>query len=152
MRPPLLFLAHRLPFPPNKGDKIRSFHLLKHLANDYRVFLGAFADAPEDVQHAAALRELCAEVMVLRLRPWPARLASLRGLLQGQPLTVPYYWRRTLAAWVDRTIVRAGIDRALVFSSAVARVSGISPLVTACGSTKVLTPTIGYSPVCFSRS
>jgi sugar transferase (PEP-CTERM/EpsH1 system associated) len=120
MRPPLLFLAHRLPYPPNKGDKIRSFHLLRHLANGYRVFLGAFVDTPEDAQHADALREYCEEVMVLRLRPGPAKLASLRGLLQGQPLTVPYYWRRALAVWVDRTIARVGIQRALVFSSAVA--------------------------------
>ena len=28
---PLLFLCHRIPFPPNKGDKIRSFNLLKKL-------------------------------------------------------------------------------------------------------------------------
>jgi len=120
MRPPLLFLAHRLPYPPNKGDKIRSFHLLKQLATDYRVFLGAFVDAPEDMQHAGALRDLCEEVMVLRLRPRWARLASLRGLLQRQPLTVPYYWRRQLAAWVGRTIAERGIERALVFSSSVA--------------------------------
>ena len=27
----LLYLVHRLPYPPNKGDKVRSYHLLKHL-------------------------------------------------------------------------------------------------------------------------
>ena len=37
--PNLLYLVHRLPFPPNKGDKVRSFHLLKHLALSHRVFL-----------------------------------------------------------------------------------------------------------------
>ena len=42
----LLFLAHRLPFPPNKGDKVRSFHFLQHLAERYRVFLGTFIDDP----------------------------------------------------------------------------------------------------------
>jgi len=120
MRPPLLFLAHRLPYPPNKGDKIRSFHLLKRLARDYRIFLGAFVDDPEDAQHADALRQLCEEVMVLRLRPRWARLASLRGLLDGQPLTVPYYRRHAFAAWVDRTIADRGIQRAVVFSSAMA--------------------------------
>ena len=120
MRPPLLFLAHRLPYPPNKGDKIRSFHLLQRLARDYRIFLGAFIDVAEDARHAGALRELCAEVMTLRLRPRWARLASLRGLLEGQPLTVPYYRRRAFAEWVDRTIAEQSIQRAVVFSSAVA--------------------------------
>ena len=120
MRPSLLFLAHRLPYPPNKGDKIRSFHLLRHLARDYRVFLGAFVDTAEDLQHTDALRGLCEELMVLRLRPKWARLGSLRGLLEGQPLTVPYYRRQAMADWVDRTIADHHIDRALVFSSAVA--------------------------------
>ncbi|MDS4059854.1 MAG: sugar transferase, partial [Candidatus Contendobacter sp.] len=40
----LLFLVHRLPYPPNKGDKVRSFHLLRHLAGHYRVWLGTFVD------------------------------------------------------------------------------------------------------------
>jgi len=35
----LIFLAHRLPYPPNKGDKVRSYHFLKHLAERYRLFL-----------------------------------------------------------------------------------------------------------------
>jgi sugar transferase (PEP-CTERM/EpsH1 system associated) len=120
MRPSLLFLAHRLPYPPNKGDKIRSFHLLKCLANHYRVFLGAFVDAPEDMQLVGALREFCEGLKVLRLRPGLAKLASLGGLLQGEALTVPYYRRRELADWVDRTIVGGGIRRALVFSSGMA--------------------------------
>ena len=56
----LLFLVHRLPFPPNKGDKVRSFHLLRHLAQRYRVFLGTFVDDPADWPHVEALRALCA--------------------------------------------------------------------------------------------
>ena len=44
----VLYLVHRLPFPPNKGDKVRSFHLLKHLAAQHRVFLGTFVDDAED--------------------------------------------------------------------------------------------------------
>ncbi|HJX58546.1 MAG TPA: sugar transferase, partial [Thiobacillus sp.] len=47
----LLFLAHRIPFPPNKGDKIRSFHLLRHLSTRYAIHLGAFVDDPDDWQY-----------------------------------------------------------------------------------------------------
>jgi hypothetical protein len=38
----LLFLAHRIPYPPDKGDKIRTFHLLQHLARGYRVHVADF--------------------------------------------------------------------------------------------------------------
>ena len=48
--PDALFLAHRLPFPPDKGDKIRSFHLLRHLARGWRVHLGCFVDDPASMR------------------------------------------------------------------------------------------------------
>ena len=44
----LLFLAHRIPFPPNKGDKIRSWNELRYLAARHRVHLGCLADQAED--------------------------------------------------------------------------------------------------------
>src|SRR5207245_8785007 len=47
----LLFLAHRLPYPPNKGDKVRSHHLLRHLAQRYRIVLGSCIDEPAAWQH-----------------------------------------------------------------------------------------------------
>jgi len=46
MMEPLLLLVHRIPFPPNKGDKVRSFHLLEFLASRYRVHLGTFSEIP----------------------------------------------------------------------------------------------------------
>ncbi len=44
-----LFLAHRIPFPPDRGDKIRTFHELKHLAGLGRVHLACLADDEADV-------------------------------------------------------------------------------------------------------
>ena len=114
---PLLYLVHRIPFPPNKGDKIRSFHLLQALRSRYEVHLGSFIDAAEDEQHLPALRELCAEVFVARLRPRWARLASSRALLTDEPLTNAYYASRSLTEWVERTVAARGIQRIVMFSS-----------------------------------
>ncbi|HEV7930053.1 MAG TPA: sugar transferase, partial [Nitrosospira sp.] len=47
----LLYLVHRFPYPPNKGDKIRSYHLLKHLSQSYRIHLGAFIDDEKDLEY-----------------------------------------------------------------------------------------------------
>ena len=114
---PLLYLVHRIPFPPNKGDKIRSFHLLQALRSRYEVHLGSFIDAAEDERHLPALRELCAEVFVARLRPRWARLASSRALLTDEPLTNAYYASRSLTRWVERTVAARGIERIVMFSS-----------------------------------
>lgn len=114
----LLYLVHRLPYPPNKGDKVRSFHLLKHLAAKHRVFLGTFVDDPADEEHLPTVRAYCADMHVSRLNPKLARLGSLIGLLSGDPLTLRYYRDSGLLAWVRQTMANKNIDAVVVFSSA----------------------------------
>lgn len=116
----ILYLVHRLPYPPNKGDKVRSFHLLRHLLQSHRVFLGTFIDDPEDAVHLPALRALCPDLQVETLVPRTARLRSLSGLLHGEPLTLPYYRRASLHAWVQRVAAQHDLQASVVFSSAMA--------------------------------
>jgi len=117
----VLYLVHRLPYPPNKGDKVRSYHLLKHLAARHRVFLGTFIDDPQDAAYVETVRRYCVDLHVAQLTPHLARLASLSGLLGKQPLSLPYYRNAGLHAWVDRTLREQRIDAAVVFSSVMAQ-------------------------------
>ena len=117
----LLYLVHRLPYPPNKGDKVRSYHLLKHLAARHRVFLGTFIDDPEDAVHIDTVSAMCASLHVGRIRPRIARAASLAALFRREPLTLPYYRDASLQRWVEQTCAAEGIDAVLVFSSAMAQ-------------------------------
>jgi polysaccharide biosynthesis protein PslH len=117
----LLFLAHRIPYPPNKGDKIRSFHLLRHLSKTYRIHLGAFVDDPDDWQYRDTLKQWCAEVKLLPLHGRFAKLASLRGLLTGEALTLPYYRNRELAQWAQQLADAGTVSRGLAYSSAMAQ-------------------------------
>lgn len=117
----VLYLVHRLPYPPDKGDKVRSYHVLRHLLERHRVYLGTFVDDPQDLAHVPALRELCADLHVARLQPALARLRSASALLSGQPLSLPYYADAGLARWVERTLHERSIDAALVFSSSMAQ-------------------------------
>jgi sugar transferase (PEP-CTERM/EpsH1 system associated) len=117
---PLLFLCHRIPYPPNKGDKLRSYHLLRSLCRHYAVHLGAFVDDPEDWQHASALRDLCANLCLRPLAPRAARIRSLDGLRTGDALSLAYYRDAALQRWVDEAIDAAGVSRALIFSSPMA--------------------------------
>ena len=117
----LIFLTHRLPYPPNKGDKVRSYHLLRHLAARHRVFLGTFIDDPADEIHVPIVRNLCADVHVARLQPALAKMRSLWGFLNGAALTIPYYGDRGLRTWLRRTLRENAIETAVVFSSAMAQ-------------------------------
>jgi sugar transferase (PEP-CTERM/EpsH1 system associated) len=116
----LLYLVHRMPYPPNKGDKVRSYHLLLHLAAKHRVFVGTFIDDPEDEVHVPALRGLCAGLHVERLPSRRARIASLAGLVTGQALTLRYYRSAALSRWVAATVAREKIAAIVVFSSSMA--------------------------------
>lgn len=117
----LLYLVHRIPYPPDKGDKIRSYHLLKHLSQHYRVHLGTFIDDEKDLNYPEKIRHLCGETCFINLYPRAARLRALRGLFSGQPLTLPYYRDKRLQAWVNSMLETKPIRSILIFSSGMAQ-------------------------------
>lgn len=112
---------HRIPYPPNKGDKVRSFNILRQLARTRRVFLGTFVDHPDDRQHVARLGEWCEDVCAVELDPRFGRIKSLRGLLTGEALSLPYYRSARLAQWVRATVAQHGITQAVAFSGPMAQ-------------------------------
>ncbi|HXX84684.1 MAG TPA: TIGR03087 family PEP-CTERM/XrtA system glycosyltransferase [Casimicrobiaceae bacterium] len=117
----LLFLAHRLPYPPNKGDKIRSYHWLRHLAQRYRILLGTFIDDSVDWQYLKAVKELCAEVHVEPIAPSWKRILSAGSFLTGEALTLPYFYSGALHRWVKEVVERDQVERAFAYSSPMAQ-------------------------------
>ena len=118
----LLFLAHRIPYPPNKGDKLRSYHLLKHLAARYHVHLGTFVDEADDWQHVPTVTSMCGgETYCAPLAPLHAKLRSLTGLATGRALALPYYRDARMLRWVRDVVARHGIRKVVVFSSPMAQ-------------------------------
>ncbi len=135
-KPEILFLAHRIPYPPDKGDKIRSWRLLKHLTERFSVHLACFVDDQRDLRHMDYIGSLCASSTFVRLRPSFARVKSLRSLTSGDPLTFSYYHNRKMLAAVNqlRTLPLAA---EMVFSSSMApyvaaRVAGRKRIVDFC--------------------
>ncbi len=68
-RPKLLFLTHRVPHPPNRGDRIRTFHFLRHLAQHADVWLAAMADEPVEKESLRVLNHLCQDVALIPVQP-----------------------------------------------------------------------------------
>ncbi len=116
----LLFLAHRIPYPPDKGDKIRAWNMLRHLARTHAVHVGCLIDDPADWAHVAALRAHCAGLACFPLRPRRQKLRALTRLRPGRPLTLDYFRHEGLGRWVAATLATERIDRAFVYSSAMA--------------------------------
>lgn len=116
----VLYLVHRVPYPPDRGDRIRSYHILKFLAERYNVYLATLADEPLPADHAKALKKLCVEVAIERLGPtrWLRAAGSLlrggtatEGLFRSAPLA------RTIRNW----------SRAIAFDATVVVCSSMAP-------------------------
>jgi len=125
----LLYLVHRLPFPPNKGDKIASFNLLKFLSTKYSIYLGCFIDDEVDWQYVDELKKYCEDSCVVGLNPKYSKIMSLRGIFTGEALSLPYYRNTQLQTWADNTIQKEQIESVLIFSGVMAQyVSHMLPL------------------------
>jgi sugar transferase (PEP-CTERM/EpsH1 system associated) len=115
--PDLLFLSQRIPYPPNKGEKIRQFQILRHLSTSYRVHLGCLVDDPHDHLHVPTVRALCHDAHFATLNRRRAKLTCLGGLLTGDPLSVTFYRDRGLANWVRRVLHTVKPEAIFVCSS-----------------------------------
>jgi polysaccharide biosynthesis protein PslH len=128
----IIFLCHRIPYPPNKGDKIRAFHILTHLMKSHRVHLGCFIDDPADYAHISKLKQLVnGDSLFVPLTKSAALPRTLNALLCGAPLTTAFFASGKMDAWVRDMLRAHAIDRAFLFSSAMApfflRQHGIDP-------------------------
>jgi sugar transferase (PEP-CTERM/EpsH1 system associated) len=118
----ILFLCHRLPYPPNKGDKIRSYALLRHLASRGKVNLACFIDDTEDLQHLDKVGALAGgdchfETLNSVTRIWRSACA----LLTGKAITTACFGSTDLQHWVNRTLRNAPFDDVVIFGSAMAQ-------------------------------
>jgi polysaccharide biosynthesis protein PslH len=98
-RPNILYLVHRVPYPPDKGDRIRAFHLLRFLARHSSLHLACLADEPVDDNVVAALEHYCQRVAIVALgrERW---FRGLSSLIRGRTITEGAFHSPSLAATV----------------------------------------------------
>jgi sugar transferase (PEP-CTERM/EpsH1 system associated) len=129
----ILFLAHRIPFPPDRGDKIRSWNVLKHLATLGTVHLACFADDERDAAHLPALRAALgsslgeAHVEVRRKKRFAAAAEAFAG---GKPLSLTFFDSPALQAFASRMLSRPEVGAIYAFSGQMAQFvpEGVSQL------------------------
>jgi sugar transferase (PEP-CTERM/EpsH1 system associated) len=120
----ILFLAHRIPYPPDRGDKIRSWHELQHLSRLARVHLACFADDEADAAHLPALREALkgrlGEALV-EVRKRGKAVAGARALIEGRPVSLTLFDSQGLRGFVRRLLATRDIGTIFAFSGQMAQ-------------------------------
>lgn len=117
----ILFLSHRLPYPPNKGDKIRSFHEIRYLSERHQIHLLAFPDPDESGEPENGLLEYCTAIEVFPLNRRRASLRSAAGALGSEPLTLSYFRSAALARRVEGLVESGDFDVVMACGSAMAQ-------------------------------
>ncbi len=111
----ILFLSHRIPFPPDRGDKIRSHHILRHLAGLAPVHVATFADDALDFAAAPELaRVATSHCLVRRSKPLP--LAAAEAIVRAKPISLTAFHSAKLAAYVQEVLRTRPIAAIYVFS------------------------------------
>ncbi len=126
----ILYLSHRIPYPPNKGDKIRSFNEVKYLSKSHEIHLACLADDPDDLKYEKDLKKYCKKVCLLKLTPLTAKVKGLAALMLNKPLSVGYFYSRLLQRTVNEWISENTYDAVICFSSPMAEYVFCSPLWT----------------------
>jgi sugar transferase (PEP-CTERM/EpsH1 system associated) len=116
----VLFLTHRVPYPPNKGDKIRSFHILKYLTERYQVHLAFPVDNEDDRSNAFQLKNLVPDLTFRYLSPINRELSIFKNLFTNKPLSVGNFWSTRLSKDIQQLNSSEKFDALFVFSSTMA--------------------------------
>ncbi len=118
-KPNLLYLTHRVPHPPNRGDRIRSYHTLKYLAERANVYLGCLADEPVSDETRQVLNQLCQRVEIDFLGPsrW---IHAAKTMALGQSATVGLFHSTRLRTAIRQWASEVPFDAAIAFCSSMA--------------------------------
>jgi sugar transferase (PEP-CTERM/EpsH1 system associated) len=116
----ILFLTHRIPFPPNKGDKIRSYHILEYLAAHHDVYVGTLIDDKNDLRFVPAVQARVRALVYRRIRTRLRKLAAFMSVFRSKPISTSYFYSRGLQRDVDDLIDHHELDVVLCSSSPMA--------------------------------
>ena len=111
----ILFIAHRIPFPPDRGDKIRSHNVLKALARIAPVHVATFAESKSDLLMEAELAAVSASHCLVR-RSKPLVVAGVEALVRRCPISQTAFYSAELEAYMARTLDARPIRAIYVFS------------------------------------
>jgi sugar transferase (PEP-CTERM/EpsH1 system associated) len=123
----LLYLAHCVPNPPNKGEKIRAYHEISQLASQYRIHLVCFARSESETADARALSDRCATVYVERLSPRAAVVRAGVRFAFGACLNQAFYDSRRMRDYVASLSREIPFDATLAYSVVMAQYCPAGP-------------------------
>ncbi len=114
-------LTHRVPYPPDRGDRIRSWNILRHLSQTFDVSLGCVSEEPICPDARQRLESVCCRVAIAPIGPQTKWLSAGISAARGRSLTEGLFWSRSLGKTLDRWAAAESFDAVLVYCSGMLR-------------------------------
>ena len=113
----IFFIAQRVPFPPDRGDKITTCNEVRHLARNHEVHVFCTADGAEDMANVVGLREIVASVTAVPVNTAMGKPRALAALFTGRPLSVAMIDEAALHVAIRAAYATLKPDVIFVYSS-----------------------------------
>jgi sugar transferase (PEP-CTERM/EpsH1 system associated) len=117
----ILFISHRIPYPPNKGDKLRAFNIIKHLAQKHEISLACMVESREELKYVADLKPYCKQIYGEYISPFKCRLNYVRYLFSNYPLTMAHFYSVRFKQHIARLIAQNKYDLLYIYSAAMSQ-------------------------------
>ena len=117
----VLFICHRLPYPPNRGGKIRPFNMIRHLSHKHSVTVATLAETEKELTEGAGLKDYCDDVLVEVLSPRTRWLQAIRALPTRSPCSVAYFRSSRLDQRIREKALQKKFDIVFVHCAFVAQ-------------------------------
>lgn len=117
----ILYLSHKIPYPPNRGGKIRPFYVISHLAKQHSVVVACLLESKNEFEYIEPLQKICAGVHAVLLPTIKSILKTPWYLFTNKPFTLPYFYSPKLKKIIDDLLKKDSFDLILVHSSSMAQ-------------------------------
>ncbi|MBU1752352.1 TIGR03087 family PEP-CTERM/XrtA system glycosyltransferase [bacterium] len=117
----ILFISQRVPYPPIRGDKIRSFNILRGLSKLHDVSVISFIRTIKEMADVETLKQYCVSVDVCMLSEWQSKLNACFGVFSSRPLTLSWYYSKQLRDMIQKKIRDEKFDLIFVVCSSMAQ-------------------------------
>jgi sugar transferase (PEP-CTERM/EpsH1 system associated) len=125
----MFFICQRVPFPPDRGDKITTFNEIRHLSTKHEVHVFCLADGRRDLDNIPGLRRYAQSVTAVPVIGWTSRLRALKAIFAGEPLSVAAFNEAKLHDAICRKFAELRPDMIMVYSCNVAQYAEHFPRV-----------------------
>ncbi|WP_145354523.1 TIGR03087 family PEP-CTERM/XrtA system glycosyltransferase [Roseimaritima multifibrata] len=127
-KPSLLMLTHRVPYPPDRGDRIRAWNILQHLAKTHRVSLGCLTDEPVTPETQEKLRSVCYQFEIVPVGPRTRWVRAGMSAARGRSLTEGLFWSPKLKRVINKWARTEEFDALWIYCSSMLKYASSSRL------------------------